>query len=227
MEMAGVDNVIRMAHKMGITTLDRGLDYYGLALTLGGGEVKLLDETYAFGVLANRGNMAGAPIPEDRQRPGYRTVDPVPVLRVEDSDGNVLWKYDTPTTIPVVDEKYAYIINEFPVRQSGALAGVWPQQRAGTRSAGRGQDRDDQRLQRQLDGRVYAASRHRRVDRQHRQQRDEEGHGHHGRRAGVESIDDVLLERQAGRAVCAARRVWWRKPSAPPPACCRRSTVRR
>jgi membrane peptidoglycan carboxypeptidase len=113
MEMAGVDNVIRTAHKMGITTLDRGLDFYGLALTLGGGEVKLLDQTYAFGVLANRGNMAGAPIPEDRQRPGYRTVDPVPVLRVEDSDGNVIWKYDSPTTIPVVDEKYAYILNNF------------------------------------------------------------------------------------------------------------------
>jgi membrane peptidoglycan carboxypeptidase len=111
MEMAGVGNVIRTAHKMGITTLDQGLGYYGLALTLGGGEVKLLDETYAFGVLANNGNMAGAPIPEDRQRPGYRTVDPVPVLRVENSQGEVLWKYETPTTIPVVDQKYAYLIN--------------------------------------------------------------------------------------------------------------------
>ena len=111
MEMAGVENVIRTAHKMGITTLDQGLAYYGLALTLGGGEVKLLDETYAFGVLANNGNMAGAPVAEDRQRPGYRTVDPVPVLRVEDSNGEVLWKYETPTTIPVVDQKYAYLIN--------------------------------------------------------------------------------------------------------------------
>jgi membrane carboxypeptidase/penicillin-binding protein len=111
LEMAGVENVIRTAHKMGITTLDQGLSYYGLALTLGGGEVKLLDETYAFGVLANQGNMAGASIPEDRQRPGYRTVDPVPVLRVEDSKGDVLWKYESPTTIPVVDPKYAYLIN--------------------------------------------------------------------------------------------------------------------
>ncbi|HTP08229.1 MAG TPA: transglycosylase domain-containing protein [Anaerolineae bacterium] len=113
LQMAGVDNVIRTAHKMGITTLDRGLDYYGLALTLGGGEVKLLDQTYAFGVLANRGNMAGAPIPEDQQRPGYRTVDPVPVLRVEDSDGKVLWEYDSPTVVPIVDEKYAYILTNF------------------------------------------------------------------------------------------------------------------
>jgi membrane peptidoglycan carboxypeptidase len=111
MEMAGVDNVIRTTHKMGITTLDRGLDFYGLALTLGGGEVKLLDETYAFGVFANEGKMAGSPVPEERQRPGYRTVDPVPVLRVEDSKGNVLWEYNSPTTIPILDPRLAYLMN--------------------------------------------------------------------------------------------------------------------
>ena len=110
LQMAGVDNVIRTAHKMGITSLDRGLDYYGLALTLGGGEVKLLDMVYAFGVFANNGTMAGAKIPEDRQRPGYRTVDPVPVLRVEDSKGDVLWKYESPDNVSVVDPKYAYLI---------------------------------------------------------------------------------------------------------------------
>ena len=111
LQMAGVDNVIRTAHKMGITTLDRGLDYYGLALTLGGGEVKLLDETYAFGVFANAGVMAGSPIPEDQQRPGYRTVDPVPVLRVEDSKGNILWQYTSPATTQVLDPRLAYLIN--------------------------------------------------------------------------------------------------------------------
>ena len=49
----GVDNVIRLAHRMGINTLDTG--QFGLALTLGGGEVTLLDHTYAFSVLANHG----------------------------------------------------------------------------------------------------------------------------------------------------------------------------
>ena len=111
LEMAGVENVIRTAHKMGFTTLDQGLSYYGLALTLGGGEVKLLDEAYAFSVLANNGYMAGAPIAEDRQRPGYRTVDPVPVLRVEDSKGDTIWKYEQPTLVKVIDPQYAYLIN--------------------------------------------------------------------------------------------------------------------
>ena len=111
LQMAGVGNVLRTAHKMGITTLDQGLGYYGLALTLGGGEVKLLDETYAFGVFANDGNMAGSPIPEESQRPGYRTLDPVPVLRVENSKGEVLWKYDAATTVPIVDPRLAYLMN--------------------------------------------------------------------------------------------------------------------
>ncbi|MCK4450576.1 MAG: transglycosylase domain-containing protein, partial [Anaerolineae bacterium] len=33
LQLAGVDSVIRTAHRMGINTLDRGLDYYGLSLT--------------------------------------------------------------------------------------------------------------------------------------------------------------------------------------------------
>lgn len=36
---------------MGINGLNRGLDFYGLNLVLGGGEVTLLDHVYAFSVL--------------------------------------------------------------------------------------------------------------------------------------------------------------------------------
>ncbi|OQY49014.1 MAG: hypothetical protein B6242_00575 [Anaerolineaceae bacterium 4572_78] len=50
MQKSGVKNVIDTAHRMGITTLDE--DYYGLALTLGGGEVKPIDMAYAFSVFA-------------------------------------------------------------------------------------------------------------------------------------------------------------------------------
>ncbi len=110
-QLAGVDNVIRTAHKLGITTLDRGLAFYGLALTLGGGEVKLLDMVYSFGVFANGGSMNGLPIPEETQRPGYRTLDPAPVLRVEDSKGKVLWSYTQPTVTPILDARLAYLMN--------------------------------------------------------------------------------------------------------------------
>jgi penicillin-binding protein 1C len=100
LDMVGVGNVIRTAHAMGISTLNEDLDYYGLSLTLGGGEVWLLDLTYAYGVLANGGVMMGQPA--KRLRPGYRELDPVSILRVEDKDGQVLWQYSQPEARNIV-----------------------------------------------------------------------------------------------------------------------------
>ncbi|HHN93419.1 MAG TPA: penicillin-binding protein, partial [Anaerolineae bacterium] len=111
LSLAGVDNVIRTAHKMGITTLDKGLDYYGLSLTLGGGEVHLIDMVYAFSVFANGGRMYGAPVPEDQRRPGYRELNPVAILRVEDRNGNVLYEYDQPESVDVLSPQLAYLMN--------------------------------------------------------------------------------------------------------------------
>ena len=47
------DGLVEMSHRLGITDLNE--DYYGLSLTLGGGEVKLLDMTAAYAVFANGG----------------------------------------------------------------------------------------------------------------------------------------------------------------------------
>ena len=106
----GVMNTVRTAHRMGINTLNE--DYYGLSLTLGGGEVTLLDMTFAFSVLANGGVMIGEPVPPERQRPGYRQLDPVAILRVEDRNGNVLKEYVTPSTQEVVSPQLAYLLND-------------------------------------------------------------------------------------------------------------------
>jgi membrane peptidoglycan carboxypeptidase len=55
LQLAGIDDTIAMAHRLGITTLnDR--KRYGLSLVLGGGEVRLLDMASAFSVFANDGN---------------------------------------------------------------------------------------------------------------------------------------------------------------------------
>jgi len=112
MAWAGVDNVIRMAHRLGITTLDQGLDYYGLALTLGGGEVKPLDMAYAFGVFANNGVMAGMPVPATRHRLGFRELDPVAILRVEDRNGNILYEYKQPEQRQVLSPELAFLITD-------------------------------------------------------------------------------------------------------------------
>jgi penicillin-binding protein 1C len=94
LDLVGVGNVIRTAHAMGINTLNQDLDYYGLSLTLGGGEVWLLDLAYAYSVFANGGVMMGQPT--DNPRPGYRDLDPVSVLRVENAKGQVLAEYKQP-----------------------------------------------------------------------------------------------------------------------------------
>ncbi|HYD93020.1 MAG TPA: PBP1A family penicillin-binding protein [Candidatus Paceibacterota bacterium] len=54
MYLAGIDNVIDLASKMGITTLGEAKQY-GLSLALGAAEVKLLDLTSAYATFANDG----------------------------------------------------------------------------------------------------------------------------------------------------------------------------
>ncbi len=71
--LAGVDNAINTAQSMGITTLqNRGR--YGLSLVLGGGEVKLVDHTAAFGTFAT----------------GGVRHDKTAILKTEDAKGNIL-----------------------------------------------------------------------------------------------------------------------------------------
>src|SRR5574341_1692023 len=105
--LVGVDSVVRLAHQLGINTLELG--QYGLALTLGGGEVTVLDMTYAFSVFANSGVMAGQPA--DDPRPLYRTLDPISILRVEDRFGTPLYQMDTPQTQLILSPELAYLIN--------------------------------------------------------------------------------------------------------------------
>jgi membrane carboxypeptidase/penicillin-binding protein len=109
LNLVGVDNVIRRAHQLGINSLETG--HYGLALTLGGGEVTLLDMTYAYSVFANAGTMAGQPVPSEAQRPGYRMLNPVAILRVEDPNGQILYQLDTPKTQSILSPELAYMIN--------------------------------------------------------------------------------------------------------------------
>lgn len=71
--MVGIPNMLQTAHDMGITTLN-DTNRYGLSLTLGGGEVKLVDMMTVYGTLSQMGVRH----------------DPQPILKVVDSSGNVL-----------------------------------------------------------------------------------------------------------------------------------------
>jgi len=98
---AGVELVVETAHKMGITGLQRDPWSYGLSLTLGGGEVTLLDLTTAYATLANAGEL----------------IRPHTVLTITDSAGKLLYSLKddakglAPT--PAVDPGAAYIVTQF------------------------------------------------------------------------------------------------------------------
>jgi penicillin-binding protein 1C len=73
-----VPDFLAVARRLGIDTLTR--PDYGPALTLGGGEVPLIELTAAFGTLANNGVY----------------MPPVSLLRVEKSDGTPICKFTPP-----------------------------------------------------------------------------------------------------------------------------------
>ncbi|MEZ4637508.1 MAG: penicillin-binding transpeptidase domain-containing protein [Caldilineaceae bacterium] len=55
LDQVGVERMLENARDMGIGSLDRGPEWYGLSLTLGGGEVTLLDLSTAYHTIANGG----------------------------------------------------------------------------------------------------------------------------------------------------------------------------
>jgi membrane peptidoglycan carboxypeptidase len=105
----GVDNMRATAHRMGINDLRD--DTCGAAITLGACEVKLVDMTYAFSVLANNGKMKGRPTAEGLGE-GFRPLDPVGVLKIQDASGNVIYEFANPEERQVVDPAKAYMMTD-------------------------------------------------------------------------------------------------------------------
>ena len=79
---------------MGLTTLNDP-ERYGLTLVLGGGEVKLLDMTHAYGVFANEGVKA----------------EPRSILKIEDSKGNMVFESQV-SSKRVLDRNVALMISD-------------------------------------------------------------------------------------------------------------------
>jgi len=94
----GVRDVLSTATDLGITTLPpttETLNRVGLSLTLGGGEIKLIDITDAFSAFVNK---------------GFR-VDPVSILKVTDVNGKVLEENTPQKGKRVLTEEAAFLID--------------------------------------------------------------------------------------------------------------------
>ncbi|MBN1964034.1 MAG: transglycosylase domain-containing protein [Anaerolineae bacterium] len=111
MNLVGVPDTVRTAHRMGISGLRDGPTTYDLSLAVQGGDVSLLDLTYSFSVLAGSGRMMGAPVAVERQQEGFRALDPVLVTSIEDEDGNVLWRYEAHSR-DILAAPLAYLMND-------------------------------------------------------------------------------------------------------------------
>lgn len=93
--LTGIDRVLDLAERLGYSTLaDRSR--FGLSLVLGGGEVKLLEHVSAFATFAREG--VRQPI--------------VPILKVEDRDGQVLEEWTANEGTRVLDTNIARLVND-------------------------------------------------------------------------------------------------------------------
>ena len=87
------EGLIAMARRLGITSLTR--PDYGLSLTLGGGEVSLLELTGAYAVMANS---------------GWR-LPPYAITRILDHQRTVVYEYPQPAGEQVIRPEHTYMIS--------------------------------------------------------------------------------------------------------------------
>ncbi len=75
----GVENLLEIAQRFGIRSLGNDASLYGLSLTLGGGEVTLLELTRAYSVFANQGSL----------------VPTTAILCILTSDNRIIYQYES------------------------------------------------------------------------------------------------------------------------------------
>ena len=97
------EGLIGMAEKLGVDTLTR--TDYGLSLTLGGGEVSLLEMTHAYAVLADEG----------------KKLPLTSILKITDHTGNLIFEHKQTEPEQVISPQHAYlmysILSDYEARQ--------------------------------------------------------------------------------------------------------------
>ncbi|MBW4439538.1 MAG: transglycosylase domain-containing protein [Pleurocapsa minor GSE-CHR-MK-17-07R] len=107
----GVDSLLELMRRFGVDSLSSDASQYGLSLTLGGGDITLLELTNAYSVFANGGSLVGS----------------TAIRCVLDGDGNIIYQYregcpngsPTDTTVyndgfgtQVLDPRIAFLMSD-------------------------------------------------------------------------------------------------------------------
>ncbi len=111
LRLVGVDYLLQFMRRFGVETLGTDASRYGLSLTLGGGEITLLELTAGYAVFANQGSY----------------VRPTSILCVIDRNGDIVYRYEngcptgrmTPRTVDrlglgrqALDPRIAWLITD-------------------------------------------------------------------------------------------------------------------
>jgi penicillin-binding protein 1C len=112
LDAIGMNAMLEILHRFGLSTLDAA-ESYGLSLTLGGGEITLLDLTNAYAALGAGGQLAR----------------PYAIERVRDAAGRVLYQRAQPSTQRVLSAQHAYLLADIladPDARIPGFGGVTP-----------------------------------------------------------------------------------------------------
>lgn len=106
LQEVGIDNTLRLARQLGITSLSED-NQYDLSLALGGGQVSLLQLSSAYTTLANR---------------GYYT-DTTSILDIHDADGHLLYNPDQKPPLQILDPRVVWLISDILSDDSARATG--------------------------------------------------------------------------------------------------------
>jgi len=106
--LVGIKEMLFDAYEMGILTLQpttENLKRFGLSVTLGGGEVRLIDLTSAYSAFANGGTK----------------ISPISILKVTDKDGNIIEEFKPVAGENIMTKSEAFIISNILSDNSARL----------------------------------------------------------------------------------------------------------
>jgi membrane carboxypeptidase/penicillin-binding protein len=109
-ERIGVENVWKTALQFGMVSLGELSSGSNMVESYFNSPVTLLESVHAFSVFANLGMQAGQSLSENSSNIGVGILSPVAVIRVEDSNGQIMVDWSSPQIRPIVSPQLAYLI---------------------------------------------------------------------------------------------------------------------